>query len=276
MSATTADSTIEAKAADPSAAATPQRVSDHGWVWQVTALSAVLGVMLALAINTTKSISRSGVPWRGFGLSAAILSDYKEKNEELQSQVKQLRRSIDELEQGAKSTSETASALKDELQQVRLIAGLAPVEGPGLKIILQDSQEKRLPDLTPEQQDGYLIHDADINGLLSELKAAGAEALAISGADPSNIQRVVVTTTARCVGPNTIVNGMQISAPYRIYAIGNPKELKSALNMPNGYVEQRALNVLKMITIEESQHLVLPEYYGRFSPKYARPAPQNP
>ena len=98
--------------------------------------------------------------------------------------------------------------------------------------------------------------------LMSSAPAAFAKA-------PSH---VVVTTTARCVGPVAIINGAQLSAPYSIYAIGNPKELHGALEMPNGYIENRGLKLLKMYTIEESEHLVLPEFSGTFSPKYAGPA----
>jgi uncharacterized protein YlxW (UPF0749 family) len=274
MSVSAAENTVEAKAAvDPAAVAPTARPSDHGWVWQVTALSGVLGVMLALAINTTTRIRNSGIPLNRFGVSAAILSTYKEQNENLQGEIQDLRRQINDLEQSANSTSQSTVLLKDQLQEIRTLSGLAPVQGPGLKILLRDSPEPRLKDLPPEEEESYLVHDVDINGLLNELKAAGSEALAISGADADNIQRVVVTTTARCVGPNAIINGTQISAPYTIYAIGNPKELRSALEMPKGYIQIRYLDVLKMIQIEEAANLVLPEYNGRFSPKYARPAP---
>jgi uncharacterized protein YlxW (UPF0749 family) len=120
-----------------------------------------------------------------------------------------------------------------------------------------------------------LIHDQDLNGLINELKAAGAEAIAISGADGKEFHRFVVTTTARCVGPAATVNGNSLSSPYTILAIGSPENLHSALDMPDGFVKTRALDILKMITIEEKQNLVLPEYAGSFSPKHARPAPPN-
>ncbi|MBM3459608.1 MAG: DUF881 domain-containing protein, partial [Armatimonadetes bacterium] len=91
-----------------------------------------------------------------------------------------------------------------------------------------------------------------------------------------NLQRIVVTTTARCVGPNTIVNGVQLSAPYTILAIGNSRELRGALEMQNGFVQMRGLDVLKMITIEEMERLELPEYAGSLNLRYARPAPAKP
>lgn len=269
---TSVEQAAPAEAANPTAAPAARPASDHGWVWQVTALSIALGVMLALAIRTTERIRSAGLPGNRFGVSAALLSRYREQNERLQEEIKDLRRQVSQFEESVKDGSRSTELLKRQLQELKAMAGLAAVTGPGLKITLRDSPLQRLPDLERAEYESYLVHDQDINGLLNELKAAGAEALAISGADQKNMQRVVVTTTARCVGPTAVVNGVQLSAPYTILAIGNPKELRAALEMPDGFIQTRGLDILKMIVIEESSHLVLPEYSGSYSPRYARPA----
>jgi uncharacterized protein YlxW (UPF0749 family) len=263
---------VESTEAPPLFVAAPAGRPDTVWVWQVTALSLVLGALLALAMATTNRIRNSGVAGPRFGVTGAILAASREKNQELQTEIVELRKRLGKFEKNREDDTNQMTLLKRELEAVKLLSGLAPVEGPGIKITLRDSTETRLPNLSPEEMEGYLVHDQDINGVINELKAAGAEALAISGADPKNMQRVVVTTTARCVGPVATINGAQLSAPYTIYAIGNSKELHGALEMPNGYIENRGLKLLKMYTIEESEHLVLPEFSGTFSPKYARPA----
>lgn len=277
MSVTTAQAGVEESTAgvkEQPAAAT-RHIADLAWVWQVTALSLVLGVMLALAIRTTTQRRRAGLPLSRFGVSAAILSTYKEQNESLQKEIKDLRRQVSQYEQSVQNDSRFTELLKREIQQLKASAGLAPVAGPGLRITLQDSKEASRLGVPTEDYDTLLVHDGDINGLLNELKAAGAEALGISGADGENKQRVVVTTTARCVGPNAVVNGTQLSAPYTIWAIGNPKELRAALEMPNGFVQIRGLDALKMIVIEEAQEIDLPEFTGSFSSRYARSPAAN-
>ncbi len=277
MSVTAAEAGIEERTeriAGPQeqAPAVVRHSADLTWVWQVTALSVALGVMLALAIRTTSHRRRSGMPLSRFGVSAAILSTYKEQNEGLQKEIKELRRQVNKYEQSVQNDSRFTELLKRELQQLKAMAGLAPVQGPGIKVTLRDSTETNRAGLTPEDYETLLVHDQDINGLLNELKAAGAEALAISGANGENKQRVVVTTTARCVGPNAVVNGTQLSAPYTIWAIGDPKELRAALEMPNGFIQVRGLDVLKMITIQETQEIDLPEFTGSFSSRHARPS----
>jgi uncharacterized protein YlxW (UPF0749 family) len=262
---------VESTEVPPFAAPAASGRPDTVWVWQVTALSLVLGILLALATTTTSQIRKLGLPGSRLGVSAAIAEASQEKNTQLQAEIKDLRSRLSEMEKSVGSESRMVEGLKKQLQDLKTHSGLAPVEGPGIKITLRDSAETRLPNLSPEEMEGYLVHDQDINGVISELKAAGAEALAISGADPKNMQRVVVTTTARCVGPVATINGAQLSAPYTILAIGNPKELHGAMEMSNGYIENRGLKLLKMYTIEESDHLELPEFSGTFSPKYARP-----
>jgi uncharacterized protein YlxW (UPF0749 family) len=280
MSATTAEGGIDPQVSSPGATdvapAVTQRTPEHGWVWQVTALSAVLGVLLALAVRTTAHIRKTGLPESRFGISGTLLSVYHDDNERLQKEIKSLRKQVNEYEQNVQSETRSTELLKEQLQEVKALAGLVPVKGPGLRITLTDSPVKPLPGLPPEEYEGFRVHDSDLNGLINELKASGAEALAMSGADPNNLQRVIVTSAARCVGSTAIVNGTQLSAPYTILAIGNPKELHGALDMPEGFVQSRGLNVLKMIEIAEEKEIVLPEYSGRISPRYIRPATTKP
>jgi uncharacterized protein YlxW (UPF0749 family) len=106
------------------------------------------------------------------------------------------------------------------------------------------------------------------------LKAAGAQQLAISGADSTKPQRVVVSTTARCVGPTAVVNGTYLSAPFHIFAIGDPKALREALERPDGYVRgQRRLEAKKMIEISDAPKMVFPEYSGKLQARYTQPLP---
>lgn len=250
--------------------------SATNWVVPVTCLALLLGVLVGLAVRTTARIRTAGLPVHRFGVAASVLATYRDQNNTLQKEIQDLRRQVRDYENNVQSGTRFTELLKRELAETKLLSGLAPVRGPGLRITLRDSTISQRSGLSPEDFDSLLVHDQDINGLLNELKAAGAEALAISGADGDNKQRVIVTTTARCVGPNAVVNKTQLSAPYTLWAIGNPKELRSALEMPNGFVQIRGLAQLKMIVIEEQEEIVLPEYAGTFGLRYASPAPEGP
>jgi uncharacterized protein YlxW (UPF0749 family) len=271
MSITAVEKTAEAPAAAPAA---PVARTGNTWVWQVTALSLVLGGMLALAVRTTEKSRTSMAPGGSrLGLLAALIDREKEQTDRLQQEVAELRRQKDLALARMKGNKGETDALKRQFDAVREMAGLSAVTGPGLDVTIQDSPVAP-PDNVPFEE--YLVHDQDLNQIISSLKAAGAQHLAISGADSTRLQRVVVTTTARCVGPTAVVNGTYLSAPYHIFAIGNAAALRAALERPDGYVRgQRELDAKKMIEIKDAERLVFPEYTGKLQARYAKPVPEK-
>lgn len=252
MSVTTAENSVET----PVTAELSAAPSEHGWVWQVTALSILLGVMLALAIQTTSRIKFLGLPSNRFGVSAATLSRYKDQNVKLQDEITELRDRVNEFRLSSTDGTRASDLLRKQLADYEAILGFAPVKGPGLTIILRHSPVGRLPGTDPSD---YLANYEDVNGLVSELWAAGAEAVAIGGTG-SPPQRFVIATTVLPAADGVLVNGRPVKAPFRILVIGNPKELRAAVRMPEGIVSARGLDTLKMIEIKESEHLVLPAF----------------
>jgi len=271
--------TVAEHAPDPHVvAAEPEarRSSDNGWVWQVTLLGIALGVMLALAIRTTTRIRTSGLPGSRFGVPATFISRYKDQNTRLQQEIRQLRAKVREFEANTSDATRSAQLLREQLRDLKGLAGLSAVEGPGLIITLRDSRVRPVAGTQPAD---YLLRDQDdVSGLVSELWAAGAEAIAITGGKEKKGERFVVSTTVREAGPaggrGVVVNGKLLPPPYRVQAIGNSKELRAALQMPDGFVEVRGLRVLEMIEIQESKHLVLPEYSSSRRAQYAPPPHQ--
>lgn len=264
----------EQKSAEPvpAIAAAPPRRLDNAWLWQVTALSILLGGMLALAVRTTEKGRTSTNPGGSrFNLLAEMIKGEKDKASRLQEEVSALRRQKDEALRRIQGDQGVSQQLKEEFQSVRQQAGLLAVEGAGIVVTIRDS-----PETPPENEpfEDYLVHDQDLNNILSVLKAAGAQQLAISGADSTKPQRVVVSTTARCVGPTAVVNGTYLSAPFHIFAIGDAKALREALERPDGYVRgQRRLEAKKMIEVSDAPKMVFPEYSGKLQARYTNPIP---
>lgn len=229
--------------------------SDRHWVWQVTTLSLILGVLLALALRTTATIRSSGLPDRGF----SDLKDIRKQNQALETERDKLRDDISTLRTNATSEQSAGKELETQLAEYRALTGYAGVKGPGLEISLRDSPLPIVPG-TEELRDAYLVNiERDLKGVVNELWAAGAEAIAIAGRD-RRFQRFVVTSTIQGVGNSAVVNGQALSRPFIIRVIGNPKELKAALQMPEGIVAKVGLRDLDMINIKESQQLELPAY----------------
>jgi len=108
--------------------------------------------------------------------------------------------------------------------------------------------------------------------MMNELKAAGAEAIAISGADRTHPQRVIVNSAARCAGASIRVNDALLSGPFTIWAIGNAANLENALRMPGGLLERLQLEPLDMVEIKQQKDISVPAYSGSSKYEYARAA----
>ncbi len=175
---------------------------------------------------------------------------------ELTQEIEDLNAEVDAL------TRSKASAEIDDVQAdvdaLLPIAGLEPAEGPALTITLDDaspipSEEQMPAGLNTED---YLVHQEDVEGVMNALWAGGAEAMAVMD------QRIVTTSTVRCVGPVLLLEGRQYSPPYRITAIGDPDQLRAALDESeavrnyNDWVDLIGLGY----KVEESEQATVPAY----------------
>jgi uncharacterized protein YlxW (UPF0749 family) len=101
-------------------------------------------------------------------------------------------------------------------------AGLTNVRGDGIVITMQDAQT------AGDIIEDYIIHDADITGILNELRGNGAEAISING------ERILGTSKLVCAGPTIFLNKSRYPPPYVIKAIGDPDILYNAIDrLPN-------------------------------------------
>ncbi|MGC5627844.1 DUF881 domain-containing protein [Georgenia sp. Z1344] len=107
--------------------------------------------------------------------------------------------------------------------EVLVAAGAAPVSGPGVEVALDDAPvpESGMP--ADRVADDYVVHQQDVEGVINALRAGGAEALTVQG------QRLLPTTTVRCVGNVLYVGTRVYSPPFVVGAVGDPDELTDAL-----------------------------------------------
>jgi uncharacterized protein YlxW (UPF0749 family) len=238
----------------------------EGWVLPVSGLSLVLGLMLTLAW-----LPQSEVPRRIGALdpdqarrieSGKIEQDLLEENRTLAAEVSKLREEKTKLENAIGEGTKQAKVLNETLQETKLYAGLAAVEGPGITITLQDSERANRRGI-PEAD--LVIHDTDVLRVVNELWSAGAEAVAI------NEHRIVGRSSLRCVGPTILVDNVRISSPIRIQAIGDPETLFGGLDMRGGVLDEiRSTGDPSMVQIEKIERMLLPAYSGSTMSKFVK------
>lgn len=246
------------------------------WIWQITALSVVLGMLLAAALKTQQVIRvKSGIPTTRFSGLVQVMQDEKEKNKLLREEITSLRAKADEYEKALGEGTTRTKTLSEELRRAKFLAGLSPAEGPGIEIVLKDSSKsppKSMDDpyMLQEYIQQYIIHDFDLRNLVNELLANGAEAIAIG--DKDTVQRVTSRTGIRCVSGVIRVNEVPMGSPFTIVAIGPPNAMKSGLSIPGGYVDQfRVLDNAPsdMIKIKLREKITIPAFSGNTAFIYA-------
>jgi uncharacterized protein YlxW (UPF0749 family) len=121
----------------------------------------------------------------------------------------------------------TTSAQRDELarqtaqhqiEDLEILSGTVGAHGPGIVVKLDDPDEKFTLDLLID--------------LVQELRDAGAEALAV------NDHRVGMATYFGTTKAGLSVDGVAITSPYRVVAIGDPATLDGGLRIPGGAIDE--------------------------------------
>jgi len=238
-------------------------MNHRSYYWQITAVCFVLGLILAAAWHTVSQVTRAGDgPHReGFFFgNGANVSAKKLKDD--QDEINHLRRQNQDLNDQISRRTGAASALNRQLKDAEIFAGLTEVAGPGVRITLTDSARRDTVPSDPLSLNN-LIHDVDIAQVVNELKIAGSEAIAVNG------QRIVASSTIRCVGPVIQINGVPAAPPYIIDAIGDQNAMYGGVNMQSGVLDQMRRQDMNMVRVDRKPELNLPAYAGSTRMRYA-------
>ncbi len=222
----------------------------------LTVVSMVLGFMVALQYKQTESASVLGI---GAGTGASIdankrlnaeLRSLKQSNNDAQAQLADITSKISSYEKKSSGSNNGLESMEKLLQDERILAGVSTVYGPGITVTLMDGGA------SSSDIEQVLTHDWNVRSVINELFTAGAEAVSING------YRVVATSGVFCRGPVVTVNDHRLGAPFVINAIGDPKTLKSALEIQGGILDLLRSNGLRVSDPTIVSKLEMPAYTG--------------
>ena len=135
--------------------------------------------------------------------------------DQLRDQVDSLAAENARLRSAGLGSDATDQDLRDELAELEQTTGAAPVNGSGIRILVDDGPSER-------------VLDVDLQMLVNGLWAAGAEAVQING------QRITALTAIRGAGQAITVNYRSLNPPYDVLAIGDPQSLQPRLLESSG------------------------------------------
>ncbi len=176
------------------------------------AVAVLVGFLLAVQATRDPGLSRLAAE-RPEDLTR-ILADLGEEADELTRQVGELRVKLSRYRSSARTDEVAVRDARETLADLQVLAGVVPVEGPGVQISIEDPG-------TEVEWDAML-------DLIQELRDAGAEAIAVGDA------RIIASTWFGPSEEGLTIGGESVTAPYEISAIGPEEELAQAMSLPGG------------------------------------------
>lgn len=123
------------------------------------------------------------------------------------------------------------------LDAMKIASGDVAVAGPGIQINISDESK--------------ILAAYDLIDLIQELRASGAEALAVN-----NI-RLTARSFITNNGSSLFVDDKKIKFPVRVDAIGEPSVMEQALKMPGGYITTLAMLEGVSVEIKRQDKIVI-------------------
>jgi uncharacterized protein YlxW (UPF0749 family) len=212
-------------------------------------LVALLGFAIAVQVRSNSSSD---------SLSSAreedlirILDDQNTQAARLRQQIADLQRTVTQLQAGGDRNSVALQQAEQQLAALGVLLGTLPATGPGVVVTVTDPARK----LQPE----------DLLDVVQELRGAGAEAIQFGGV------RVGVSTSFTGAPGGVQIDNTAEQPPYVVRAIGDPKTLDTALNIPGG-VAATARAAGGDAAVAEMQRVTITALRQLPNPKFASPS----
>jgi uncharacterized protein YlxW (UPF0749 family) len=230
----------------------------------VFAVLVVAGLLFVVSATTARGTQLRTDRGDAVGFVRSEQARYAAKLEELA----RLRREVDERTRAEAGGSAVVRRLKTSTDALSPQAGLAPVTGPALTVVLDDAPRRgTLPGSA--RPDDLVVHQQDVQAVVNALWLGGAEAMMLMD------QRVISTSAVRCVGNTLLLQGRVYSPPYRITAIGDLEGMRAALDSSAAVqVYKEFVNVFQLgYEVKDVGETTFPAFTGSLDLRYAEPVP---
>lgn len=173
----------------------------------------LIGILLATQFRVQQTASQVLQDATESDLSQ-IVSNLNSEINNLKAETSDLRLQLFKIQRASHDSAAVMQESSKNLNNLKIIAGLTKVDGPGIKVEVTDANKS--------------LNSNDLVGIITELRVGGAEATSINGV------RVVATTGIMQRGSGIFVDGKPVSPPYEFLAIGDPDVLHEALVITGG------------------------------------------
>ena len=187
-----------------------------------------------------------------------LLDGLGSESRRLESEIADLERTRSELQSGADTEAVARDEARRRTQELAILAGTAPAEGPGIRLRVADPNSK---------VDADVLLDA-----VEEMRDAGAEVIEVN-----DRVRVVASTWFGTDASGLVVDGIPISRPITFDVIGDPHSLEEAARFRGGIVSAiTGPGIGGQVQIDQQSRVVVESLHASRENQYAQPASPPP
>lgn len=218
-------------------------------------------VAIGLLLTTAAAQARDRAPATAQARSQLVteIEDRTAANERLESTLATERTAVSDARRDGLRITAEGSRLAGALATLESSTGAGAVTGRGMSVSLtQVSAEDIGTDGDPRTSDATegRVSDRDLQTVVNEVWAAGAEAVAI------NEQRLTALSAIRSAGEAILVDFRPLNPPYEVQAVGPPSMRTAFVGGFGGSYLQVLRDYGIDFTIEDRREVVLPASAG--------------
>lgn len=187
-----------------------------------------------------------------------LLDGLGSESRRLEGEIADLERTRAELKSGADTQQVARAEAQQRSEELSILAGTAPAEGPGIRMRIDDPGAK---------VDADVLLDA-----VEEMRDAGAEVIEIN-----DTIRVVASTWFGADAAGLVIDGKSIGRPIVFEVIGDPHSLEEAARFRGGLVSEiTGPGIGGQVQIEQQERVTIESLHAAREPQYAQPASSAP
>jgi uncharacterized protein YlxW (UPF0749 family) len=200
----------------------------------IAAVAFVLGLLVVVQLRAQSS--SSGLAALSAQDLTVVVANLNARNDQLRREIASLEGDLETLTSNQDRGEASIDEIRNDLRRVRAYAGLDPVTGPGVSVLIDGPI------------DGQGMED-----LINELRNAGAEAITVAGV------RVVPGVVIVGAAGEASLDGALLGDRFDLTAIGASEQLTGSLTRAGGVIAQLAATQSDVtVTVTPMDRLELP------------------
>ncbi len=231
--------------------------------WVLTAGLLAVGLLLATAVAQTRQ--RASAAEEATAAIATEIEDREAANDRIERSLERERAGVSRARRDALRITAEGARLARTLGALETATGAGAVQGPGMLVRLtEQAAEADGADVDPRtgSDSDDRVSDRDLQTVVNEIWAAGAEAVAV------NEQRLTATAAIRSAGGAVLVGFRPLNPPYEISAVGPPTMRTTFVDGFGGSYLQVLRDYGIDYAVQDADDLLLPASAG-VSVRYA-------